>query len=513
LTEPLQRRAAGVLMHVSSLPGPYFLGDLGPAAHQFIDFLASAGQSYWQMLPVVPIGDGNSPYSTISSFAGEALFISPELLVRDGLLKKDEIKPPAGGAARKASYAKARKVRGALLKTAFERALLAPGWRLREDFEEFCEAEQAWLVDFALFAALSGKRGTADFSTWPEELRERKQGALSRVVDELKQDIVYISFLQFQFRRQWTMLRQHAAANGIQLIGDLPIFVSARSADVWAARQNFYLDDKGKPTVVAGCPPDQFNADGQLWGNALYDWAALKKDGYDFWVRRIQQILGQFDAVRLDHFIGFYRYWEIQAKAKNARGGVWKLAQGDDFFTKLKARLGGKLPFIAEDLGAVVPEVRALRDKFGLPGMKLVEFAFDGSDEAATHLPYALPQRSAVYTGTHDNQTAKGWYADLSKRAAAGGKAGKAAKTELDTATAYLGATPAKVHMDMIRAAFGAKADTAIIPLQDWLGLGAGARMNVPGVPDGNWEYRADAKDLTKDLAAEMRAVTKAFRR
>lgn len=513
MPEILQSRAAGILLHVTSLPGPHFSGDLGPAAHEFVDFLAEGGQKYWQMLPTNPIGDGNSPYSTISSFAGEPLLISPEVLVKEGLLTKAETQAPAAGAGRKVAYAKAKKHRGGLLRKAWERAS-APGWKGRDAFEAFRKAEKAWLDDFALFAALTVRYGTPDFAAWPVQLRDRDKSALAAAAAELEDDIRYIGFLQFIFRRQWTALRAHAHAKGVQLIGDLPIFVSARSADVWAARRFFHLDQEGRPTVVAGCPPDAFTADGQLWGNALYNWDALKAEGYDFWMRRVEASLALFDAVRLDHFIGFYRYWEIKASAKNARGGVWRPALGDDFFAKLKKRLGGRLPFIAEDLGAVVPEVRALRDKYALPGMKVLEFAFDGSDEARHHLPYGMPAASAVYTGTHDNHTAKGWYADLLKRTRSGkSPAIKGAKRELANVDAYLGTGPARIHKDLIRMGLGSPANTCIVPIQDWLGEGPAARMNVPGVADGNWEYRVDGKALTPALAKEMAEMTVLFGR
>lgn len=513
MQEPLTSRAAGVLLHITSLPGSHYCGDLGPEAHAFIDFLAAAGQTYWQMLPVNPIGDGNSPYSTISSFAGEALLISPELLLEAGLLKRAEL-TAAGGNGRRVPFAKARRHREKLLRLAADRALGNPLWKGHRDFLAFCTAQASWLSDFALFAALSERYGTADFTVWPVELRERQKQALLTAMTELAPEIAYISFLQYEFHRQWQLLRRHALKQGIALIGDLPIFVSARSADVWAAREFFFLDETGKPTVVAGCPPDAFNADGQLWGNALYDWNALRKDGYEFWLRRVEATLQLFDAVRLDHFIGFYRYWEIKAGARNARGGRWKIAQGDDFFATLRARLNGRLPFIAEDLGAVVQEVRALRDKFELPGMRVVEFAFDGSAEALNHRPYALPPRSAVYTGTHDNHTAKGWYDDIVQRSRSTKKGVKdAAKRELAAVDAYLGTDARRVHWDLIRAALSSPADTCVIPIQDWLGEGAAARMNVPGVAHGNWSYRVSRRALSKELAATMAGMTAAFGR
>ncbi len=505
-----------MLCHLSSLGGPHFLGDLGPAAHAFVDFLTAAGQSLWQMLPVNPIGDGFSPYSTISSFAGEPMLVSLELLARSGLLSKAEIAAPAGAKnARKVDYAKARKFRNERLRLASERALGAAGkgWRERAAFEAFVEDEKAWLDDYTLFAALTAKFETADFTVWPAALRDREPEAMRRAAQDLAAERSYLSFVQFQFARQWAELRKHAKAKGIGLVGDLPIFVSCRSADVWAARRFFRLDAIGKPTVVAGCPPDSFNADGQLWGNALYDWDALEKEGFDFWVKRIDQTLKLFDSVRLDHFIGFYRYWEIPAKAKNARGGAWRPARGDQLFARLASRRP-ELPFIAEDLGAVVPEVRALRDKYGLAGMKVLQFGFDGTEEAMHHRAHALPENSAVYTGTHDNPTTRGWLEELEARAKTGkGKAKLAAAQELERVRLYLGTVPARVADDLARAALFSRSRLCVLPIQDWLGEGAKARMNVPGVATGNWVYRVPAGALNTSLAERMRALTELYGR
>lgn len=504
----LDDRRAGVLLHVTSLPKSPFSGDLGQGAYEFVDWLSGAGQSWWQMLPTNPVGDGNSPYSTISSFAGETLLIGLEDLVKRGWLTKAECRAPKTSQTygAKADFKKARAYRLPLLRKAYERA--RDELSSLKEFSAFQASEASWLRDYALFVAISAECGTMDWSLWPEALRDRHPEALSAAAERLADDIGYTEFTQFLFDQQWRALRSYAAKKGVGLIGDLPIFVSHRSADVWAHPQYFCLSAEKKPTVVAGCPPDAFNADGQLWGNALYDWSALEKDDFQWWIARLRRVFDQFDTVRLDHFIGFHRYWEIDAKAKTARTGTWKPVPGEAFFSAVVKALGER-PMIAEDLGAVVPPVRALRDKFGFPGMKVVQFAFDGSAEAAQHMPHLASRRSAIYPGTHDNDTVRGWYSLLEKRALKN----KAARVELRNAQVYLGTKGPGVHEAMIRAAFSSPANVAIVAIQDILGLGLSARMNVPGVAEGNWRYRVKADELTKKHQDWLHTLTRVYDR
>lgn len=503
----LNTRSAGLLLHVTSLPGPYYTGDLGAEARRFIDFLAAANQSWWQMLPVNPIGDGDSPYATISSFAGEPLLIDLAALAKAGWLAKKQVVTPANGSSERADYRRSRAFRLPLLKEAFAKAW--PKLSESGEMQLFRQREQAWLGDYTLFGALSAHFSTTDWTTWPEELRDRKGEAMIRAKADLAADIALREFWQFIFDQQWRQLKDYAQRKGIGLIGDLPIFVAAQSADVWANRRFFLLDKSGRPTVVAGVPPDAFNKDGQRWGNALYDWQALQKEGFAWWISRLARVAELFDAVRLDHFIGFARYWEIQAKDKTARRGRWVPVPGHDFFREVTRKVPAA-QFIAEDLGPVTPEVRDLRDQFGFPGMKVLQFAFDGSEEANHHLPHRLPEESAAYTGTHDNDTTLGWYSALAKRAKAGAKA---AKIELRNVHAYLGADGKKMPGNLARAAYGSAANLVVLPVQDVLGLATKARMNVPGVATGNWRYRLKAGQLNKEVAMDLDAMVRVFDR
>lgn len=502
----LADRSAGVLLHLTSLPSAPFTGDLGRGAEQFVDWLASARQRWWQMLPVNPIGDGNSPYSTVSSFAGEPLLIGLDPLVKAGWLTKRDLPNAGVGAGTTANYAASAKLRLPLLQQAFAKARAE--LPKNREFQAFKKRQAFWLRDYSLFMAISKHLGTGDWSTWPKELKLRDKRVLATAAVDLEDDINYLEFIQYVFQTQWTAIKERANTQGVGLIGDLPIFVSHRSADVWAFSSQFLLDKEGKPKVVAGCPPDMFNKDGQLWGNALYDWDAVKASGYDWWLQRLGRMFELFDAVRLDHFIGFHRYWEIDAKAKNARGGKWKPAGGDAFFQAATKKFGA-MPVIAEDLGAVIPEVRALRDKYAFPGMKVVQFGFDGSEEASHHKPHLLGTNAAVYTGTHDNPTTRGWVEGLKK---AGAKDQKA-KAEWQDVMTYTGGREVDVAGRLVRAAMMSRANTAVFPLQDLLGLGGGSRMNTPGVAQGNWRYRTTSKALSKELAHELAEMARVFDR
>ncbi len=503
----LKDRASGVLLHMSSLPGPHHNGDMGPAAYSFIDFLVKAKQKWWQMLPVNPIGPGNSPYSTISSFAGESLYISLDLLVKDGWLKKSELTAPKDNSAKSVNFTKARSHRDALLDIAIARAKTT--LPIEVPFKEFLKNQRYWLQDYLMFKVICDHYGTAAWQRWPTELRDRDPAALKHLAQIKADEMLCYAIEQFWFYNQWSELKAYANKYGIGLIGDLPIFVSDTSADVWSHRKFFQLDASYFPTVVAGCPPDSFNKDGQLWGNALYDWSALKKDGFSWWIHRLGSGLKLFDAVRLDHFIGFHRYWEIKAGAKTAKDGRWMKVPGDEFFNAV-TKAFKKPQFIAEDLGAVTPEVRALRDKYEFPGMKVSQFAFDGSEEATHHVPHGVPKNSVAYTGTHDNNTTRGWFQDIVKRASAGSKS---AKAELNRIECYLDAKPATISWDMIRATMSSQASLTVFPVQDLLSQAAKDRMNIPGVAKGNWKYRIEKAQLTKDLAERLAQTTAAFSR
>jgi 4-alpha-glucanotransferase len=478
----LEERSSGVLLHLTSLPGPHGNGDLGPEAHRLAEQLAAAGQRWWQMLPVGPPGEGNSPYSARSAFAGSPLLIDLHALARDGLLREPAVPPrfPAG----RVDHAAAAAFREGELRRAF--AAFERG-RKRASYHAFREREAAWLDDFALFSALRSATGGTPWIDWDRDLRLRRPGALSRARRELAPDIEFHSFQQWVFDRQWRLFKQHANRLGIGLVGDLPFFVAHESADVWAHRDLFELDAEGRPTVVAGVPPDFFSKTGQRWGNPHYRWSRLEQRGYRWWIERVEHELERFDALRLDHFIGFGRVWQVPAAAPTAEKGRWAAGPRDALFRRLRRRRGGRLPLIAEDLGLVTPEVTALRDRFELPGMKLLQFAFGEDLQAHDFRPHNYPRRSAAYTGTHDNDTIAGWFFDP------GGRERTAEQTERErrTALAYLGVADARdIHWQMIRCVSASVANLAIVPMQDVLGLGSEARMNRPGTETGNWEWR-----------------------
>jgi 4-alpha-glucanotransferase len=473
-------RASGVLLHPTSLPGPHGCGDLGPPAHAFARSLHEARQRWWQMLPVGPIGYGNSPYSAHSAFAGNPLLISLERLAEQGLLSAADIADapfPRG----RVRYAAAREFRERHLRGAFAAFQRRAG--LRSAFAAFCERNSGWLDDFAVFMAIKRARKGAPWSRWEPDLRLRDPEALDRARRSLRAEIEQQRFEQFIFDVQWQSLRQHCHALGIGLIGDLPIFVAHDSADVWANRGLFHLDSQGNPTVVAGVPPDFFSRTGQLWGNPLYDWEALERTGFAWWLQRFSQTFARFDAVRLDHFIGFCRYWEVPANEPTAENGRWRAAPGEKLFQAL-----GPAQLIAEDLGAVTPEVTALRDQFHFPGMKLLQFAFGNDSQAATFLPYSYERNSVAYTGTHDNDTTMAWFHESGSAQ----RPPEQCETERRNALAYLAVADGgrEIHWHMIRAIWSSVANLAIAPVQDLLGLGSEARMNLPGTCEGNWEWR-----------------------
>ena len=492
----LRRRASGALLHVTSLPGGHGVGDLGPQARAFADWLAEAGQTWWQMLPVCPIGAANSPYSSPSAFAGNPLLVSLEALVEDGLLEPSDLEgaPPAG---ERVDYDAAWRFKEPRLRKASASAaqsLEGPVW---DAFKSFYNEHAVWLDDYAQFMALKERFGTAAWVEWPPAVRQRRfrewEPGLLKSVGEAA---FHHQFVQFLFHRQWRALREHCRAKGLGLIGDVPIFVSHESVDVWAHQDLFQLGPDGRPTVVAGVPPDYFSATGQRWGNPHYRWDVLAQRGYAWWLARLRSAAERFDAVRLDHFIGFQRYWEIPASCPTAVEGRWLPGPDGPFFETATRELP-QLELIAEDLGSITPEVAALRDRFHFPGMRVLQFAFGSDQQAESFLPHNYPRRCVAYTGTHDNDTTRGWYEESS--------------TELERhrARVYLRSDGSQIHWDMIACLLRSTADTAIFPAQDLLGLGSAARMNKPGTAQGNWEWRLAAGALTPELARRLRELAR----
>jgi len=486
----LSERAAGILMHISSLPGSPQNGDLGRAAYEFVDFLAASKQRWWQTLPVNPYGLGYSPYSTSCSLAGEPLYIALDLLAKDGLLGKKFFAPQKfESTSRKVDYDKAQKWRRKHLREAFAQfQTVKMQTRFASELASFRRAQKYWLDDFCLYTALSQKFGH-DWSQWPDALRCRQAEALAGARKEFAAEVAFAEFCQFFFFRQWQQLKAYAKKKGVGLIGDIPIFVAHASVDVWAHQKYFLLDKNGKCEFVAGVPPDRFNPDGQLWGNALYNWPVLAKDKFAWWIKRFQVLQSQFDVIRLDHFIGFHRYWRIPAKAKTAKTGKWCESPGKKLFNEVYRQLPNS-QFIAEDLGLVTPEVWQLRDDFEMPGMRVLQFGFAQKENIQYHMPYHCPKNGVYYSGTHDNHTLLGWY---KWQKAEQKKATAETWPELKT---LVGQTPTAALETMIRMTLLSPANLAILPMQDYLALDNRARMNIPGVPDGNWTWRATSAQL-----------------
>ncbi|HSM13395.1 MAG TPA: 4-alpha-glucanotransferase [Thermoanaerobaculia bacterium] len=490
---PPSRRVAGVLLHPTSLPGAFPVGDLGPAAHALLDWLVQSGLALWQVLPLGPTGYGDSPYTALSAFAGNPLLISPEALAADGLVAPGELEAAKAASPARADLAAARDSKRRLHRLALERFLASPPAELREAWQAFREdpGNRSWLDDWSLFAAIKERLGGLPWQAWEEGLRRRRRADLARARRELAGAVELHAVEQVLFDRQWRALREAADRVGIELVGDVPIYLAADSADVWAHRGLFAVDRDGRPTAVAGVPPDYFSATGQLWGNPLYRWSALRRHGFDWWVERLRHELRRTARVRLDHFRGFVAYWRIPAGARTAEGGRWVPGPGAALFDALRAALGG-LPLIAEDLGDVDEPVHALRRDLGLPGMRVLQFGFQ--DEDSLHAPHRHAPDTVVYTGTHDNDTCRGWF-DVADEAVR------------RRALTYLGASSETLPEAMVRAAFTSVAETAVVPLQDLLGLGSEARMNTPGRDAGNWTWRVDPAAVPPELPARLREL------
>jgi 4-alpha-glucanotransferase len=493
---PFECRSSGILLHITSLPSPYGIGDMGPAAFEWLDRLQEAGQSWWQALPLGPTGCGNSPYQPLSSFAGNGLLISPDLVIADGLLHESGCEEQP--------FSPSRIDYGAVIR--FKHRLLNEVWGsfkagvrkdLRPAYERFCHQQAHWLEDYALFRALKEKyRGS--YLDWPAELVERTSAAMTRARRELSKRIDQVRFAQFLIFQQAQRLREHAHNHGVRLIGDLPFFVSPDSSDVWAHPELFLLDERRRPRFVAGVPPDYFSANGQLWGNPVYDWDALRSRGFRFCIDRLRAMLAYVDVIRLDHFRGFAAAWHVPADAQTAQTGQWVPGPGAAFFTAAKEELGG-LPFIAEDLGLITPDVCALRDQFQIPGMKVLQFAFDGKPDNP-HLPANHSRNSVVYTGTHDNDTTRGWYEALPEE-----------QRRIVRSFFRRDDDGSNIVTELLQQAWTSVAALAIAPLQDLLNLGTEARMNTPGSSEGNWCWRA-TKEMVKatgfDALRELTAAS-----
>lgn len=489
-------RTSGLLLHPSSLPGPFGIGDLGPAAYSWVDALARAQQSWWQILPLGPTGHGDSPYQCFSAFAGNPALISPELLVRDGLLTEADVATAAFPPGR-VDYGSTIPFKMGLLAHAWTRFCAGGATSLYPAFDEFRHQQGYWLTDYSLFMALKDAHGGSCWLEWPEPLRMRESAATAAASEKLAEKMSRHQFLQFLFFRQWISLRDYAHARGIKIIGDAPIFVAGDSADVWGNPQLFLLDAKRGQTVQAGVPPDYFSETGQLWGNPIYDWNAARQSGYGWWSARLAMSLTQVDLVRLDHFRGFAGAWHVPAGESTAIRGSWVPGPGADLFHKVQKDLG-RLPLIAEDLGLITPDVDRLRETFGLPGMRVLQFAF--SDPHNKYLPHNFETNTAVYTGTHDNDTTRGWFAGLKD-------------DERDFVRRYLGRDGRDIAWDLIRTAWSSVADLAIAPVQDVLDLGGDARMNTPGKPDGNWQWRLADHALSDALVDRLAELTVLYSR
>lgn len=488
----LFNRAGGILLHPSSLPGPYGIGDLGPQAYRFVDWLDSTGCKLWQVLPLGPTGYGDSPYQCFSAFAGNPYLISFDALIEEGLLTEDDFAnlpefPPS-----RVDYGQLIPWKLELLQKAFSR-LTSASKKFREEFGKFRVDNASWLDDYVLFMSLKEANGGGPWSDWDESLRKRVPTAIEEARAAHQEDILRHSFYQFLFFRQWHKLRTYANEQDIKIIGDIPIFIAYDSADAWAHPDLFFLDEDSLPTVVAGVPPDYFSKTGQLWGNPLYRWDVHKKSGYAWWLERFRSVLNFFDLVRLDHFRGFAGYYEIPYGAPTAETGQWMTGPGKDFFMTVSRAFGGKdngtLPIIAEDLGVITPDVVELRESFHLPGMKILQFGFTGPDNP--FLPHNYSANCVAYTGTHDNDTALGWFES-------------APEEERKFALRYLNRDGSDFAWDLIRGVWSSVAVYAIAPMQDVLSLGTEARMNFPSRLGGNWEWRMREEDMSPALAQRL---------
>lgn len=495
----ITNRSAGVLLHPTSLPNQFGIGDLGPEAYFWVDALAGAHQSWWQVLPLHPTGYADSPYQALSAFAGNPNLISPQKLFEDGLLNHSDLEVP-NFPVDAVDFASGKVI-------GYKNRLLEKAWMnyqkgnapfLKSSFQSFCIEEQTWLDDFALYMTIKDAYHGISWIRWEDDLLTRRSDALERAAIQFKDQVEQHKFRQFLFERQWQQLRTYANARGVRLIGDLPIFVSLDSSDVWSHPEFFQLNEYRMPKVIAGVPPDYFSSTGQLWGNPLYNWEFMRQENYDWWIERIRRALHLVNVIRVDHFRGFQAYWEVPGESLTAETGRWVQGPGVELFDVLTARLGS-LPIIAEDLGIITPDVDALRTRYGFPGMRILQFAFAGAVEER-FLPYNYEQNTVVYTGTHDNDTIRGWY-------------DSATKAEQAFLHKYLGRDNSDISWDLIRLAWSSVAVLAVTPLQDILSLGTEARMNLPGCPSGYWRWRFRKEMLSNEVLNRLGELTEVYGR
>ena len=492
-------RTAGVILHPTSLPSRFGIGDFGPTAAAYVEWLAGAGASWWQVLPLHPPGPGDSPYSAISTFAGNELLISPDLLVEDGVLSDAEVAEVPDLPSEWVEFNEVRPFKIGLLRRAYIRFRDTQPPKLLRQLAAFRDKHRHWLSDYALFRAIRDSFDGAPWYEWPRPLAMREPQALIDWMQEHRQEVDFVEFCQFFFFRQWTALHDWAREMGVGIFGDVPIFVAGDSADVWANPELFQLDGERRPTVVAGVPPDYFSETGQLWGNPLYNWDQMASDGFSWWIERLRHTLELVDLVRLDHFRGFVSYWEVPADAETAVHGCWKPGPGLPLFDAVRSALGA-LPLVAEDLGEITPDVLALRKELGIPGMAILHFAFS-PEPRSTFIPYALDRNMVIYTGTHDNNTTIGWYLE------------DASDGEKDLVRRYSGSSGSEIQWDLIRLALASVADTAIVPHQDLAGLGADCRMNIPAVGEGNWRFRILPNMLGEEIQVRLWDLVEAYGR
>jgi len=502
-------RSSGILLHITSLPGPFGNGDFGEDAYRFIDFLGAAGQAFWQIMPLGPTGWGGSPYSSASAFAGNVNLVSPAALVKARLLDPSDLDLHAASDVSPGETDRLLPARQSLLDKAFERfkGRLASDQELRRDYERVLALAAPWLEDYVLFAALKDRHRGASWWTWEPALAQRDPGALAEARRALSDRIAAQRFFQYAFARQWLDIKAYANRHGVRVIGDMPMFVAHDSADVWAHPHLWKLDAAGRPRVVAGVPPDAFSASGQRWGNPVYDWAHLRQEGFGWWIERMREALRLVDVVRLDHFRGFVACWEVPAADQTAEHGSWVETPGRELLLAMKSRLGGDLPLVAEDLGTLTRDVHQLRDDFDLPGMRVLQFAW-GAGPHDSHLPHEYTPNTVAYTGTHDNDTVVGWFR---QRSAPG--ASEVERRQRDHCLRYFGSDGREIHWGFIRAVQMSVAAVSIIPLQDLLGLDSSSRMNTPGRAEGNWSWRFAAGDLKPDFAERLRESTELYGR
>ena len=499
-TEIARSRFSGILVHPTSFPSPYGIGDLGQGAYDFIDFLEKSCQHLWQVLPLGPTGFGDSPYQGPSAFAGQPLIISPDKLVEKELLTKEDLKDNPSWNPRSVDYGPAITYKMTLLRKAFHTFLHTPDKTMLEDYELFCGEEKSWLDDYSLFMSLKGANEGRCWLDWPDDQRLLTAASRKEWEKELAEEIHFWKFTQYIFQIQWQELREYAAAHEVSIIGDIPIFIALDSCDVWANKKYFQLDSKGYPTCVAGVPPDYFSATGQLWGNPLYDWDYQKETGYRWWIERVRRQLKMTDYLRIDHFRGFEAYWSVPADEETAINGEWVKGPCEDLFLAIEKELGKNLPIFAEDLGIITPEVEQLRDRFGFPGMKVLQFGFEDMTDH-NYLPHFYTTTNCIcYTGTHDNDTTMGWYV-------------KQPEIVRDRIRRYGNTDGNLVSLDFIRFCFGSIAKYAIVPIQDLLMLGSDCRMNTPGVAAANWSFRYTADMLSNERCEWLLSTTRLFNR